>query len=92
MNLSYTLHALKQIDEAISYIEQRSPTGANNVAARFHEVISFLLEQPMAGIATSEKHVRRFAATPYPYCIFYRATKTELVIIRVRHTSRRSKP
>lgn len=91
MKLRYTPSALKQIDEAIGYIGQHSPDGAGHVAGRLNDIINMLLTQPMAGPATARDHIRRFVVTPYPYCIYYRFTKTDLIIIGLRHTSRRPK-
>jgi plasmid stabilization system protein ParE len=92
VKLRYTPSALKQIDDAIDYIGQQSPDGAVHVAKRLNDIINMLSAQPMAGPPTSRGNIRRFVVTPYPYCIYYRLTKTDLVIIGIRHTSRRPKP
>jgi plasmid stabilization system protein ParE len=42
------------------------------------------------GQATDLPGVRRLTLSPYPYLIFYRATESEVIVQRMRHTSRRA--
>lgn len=90
MKLRYTARALREIDEAIRYIGGASPQGAQSVARRIHDILMLLLDQPYAGAATKQKHTRRFVLKPYPYSIFYRVREDEIMILRFRHTSRKS--
>lgn len=89
VKLRYTSRALWEIDAAIGYLRQRSPSGADNVALRIHQIIGLLTERPLAGAATTRKLTRRFVVNPYPYCIFYRVHKDEIIILRFRHTARK---
>lgn len=89
MKLRYTAKALHEIDEAISYIGDHSPQGADNVAARIRGALTFLSEQPFAGSITP-RNTRRFFLKPYPYTVYYRVGVDEIVIQRFRHTSRKS--
>ena len=89
MKLRYTRTALRQIDEAISYVKVRSPRGAAHVAERAEAVLAVLLDHPNAGQATSRQGVRRVILTPYPYVIYYRVTAAEIVVMRFRHAARR---
>ncbi|WP_334506953.1 type II toxin-antitoxin system RelE/ParE family toxin [Bradyrhizobium sp. AZCC 1693] len=50
-----------------------------------------LAQHPYAGQATDLPGVRRLTLTPYPYLIFYRVTDSEVIVQRMRHTSRRSR-
>jgi toxin ParE1/3/4 len=77
------------LDEVLAYIEARSPQGARRVQARIQLIINLLLRHPHAGRLTSKGRLRRTAASPYPYLIFYRATENEIVIHGVRHSARR---
>jgi plasmid stabilization system protein ParE len=90
VKLRYTTRALREIDEAISYIGNHSPQGADNVAARIREALTFLSEQPFAGGVTSRKNTRRFFLKHYPYTVYYRVGADEIIIQRFRHTSRKS--
>ncbi|WP_349629727.1 type II toxin-antitoxin system RelE/ParE family toxin [Bradyrhizobium genosp. L] len=89
MNVRYTRRALAQIDRALSYIEERSPQGADRVRDRVSALAVLLHDQPYAGRATSRPGVRRLTATPYPYLIDYRVTPTEVIIMRFRHAARK---
>ncbi|BBK37910.1 hypothetical protein STAQ_29880 [Allostella sp. ATCC 35155] len=89
MKLRFTQTALRQIEQALSYIDARSPLGAGRVAQRTETVLAVLLDHPQAGQATSRQGVRRVVVTPYPYVIFYRVTPIEIVVQRFRHAARK---
>lgn len=89
MKLRFTRTALKQIEQALSYIAERSPSGARRVSDRISATVDLVKHYPHAGQATSRKHVRRIVLTPYPYVIFYRHTATEVVVMRFRHAARK---
>ena len=89
MNVRYTRRALTQIDDALSYIEARSPQGAAHVRDRIVALVSLLRERPYAGRTTSRPNVRRLPTNPYPYLIDYRVGVNEIVIMRFRHSARR---
>jgi plasmid stabilization system protein ParE len=72
----------------LDYIAARSPQGARRVQARIQTVIDLLLRHPQLGRPTNDPVIRRIAATPYPYVIFYEATGTEIIIHAVRHAAR----
>jgi toxin ParE1/3/4 len=89
VNVRYTRRALAQIDRALTYLEQRSPQGAAHVRDRIAALVELLQDHPHAGRQTSRANVRRIFTHPYPYLIDYRATSTEIIIMRFRHTARR---
>jgi plasmid stabilization system protein ParE len=89
VNVRYTRRALAQIDQALTYIESRSPQGAGHVRDRVVALIALLQDHPYAGRQTSRANVRRLPINPYPYLIDYRVTATEIVIMRFRHAARR---
>ena len=91
MKLRFTKTALCQIEQALYYIESRSPEGAARLAQRTETVIALLLDHPHLGRATSRQGVRRLVVTPYPYVIFYRVTAVEIVVQRFRHAARSSR-
>lgn len=89
MKIRLTKRSAQQIETILEFIRDSSPTGASNVAARLDAVLTLLKEQLGAGRQTDIPTVRRLAITPYPYVLFYRLTESEVVILRVLHTSRR---
>jgi plasmid stabilization system protein ParE len=89
VNVRYTRRALAQIDQALTYIESRSPQGADHVRDRIAALIALLQDHPYAGRQTSRANVRRLPINPHPYLIDYRVTANEIVIMRFRHAARR---
>jgi plasmid stabilization system protein ParE len=75
VKLRYTLPALADLDAVLNYITARSPQGARRVQARIQAIIDLLLLYPGIGSRTDDPAIRRMTARPYPYVIFYEATR-----------------
>ena len=88
MRLRVTRRVATQIAKALEYIEADSPQGANHVRERIQTLFRLLEQHPYAGQATDLPGVRRLTLSPYPYLIFYRVTDSEVIVQRMRHTSR----
>ena len=56
---------------------------------RIATLFRLLAEHPYAGQATDLPGVRRLYVSPYRYLIFHRVTDDEVIVQRLRHTSRR---
>lgn len=56
--------------------------------ARIQAVIDLLLQYPNAGQLTSKGRLRRVAAFPYPYLIFYQAAWNEIIVHGPHHSAR----
>jgi toxin ParE1/3/4 len=92
VRLRYQKRALQQIDQALGYIEARSPDGAARVEARLRAILTLIERQSFVGRKTSIPGVRRIVLTPYPYLIDYHVGDDEVVIQRFRHTDRKPLP
>jgi toxin ParE1/3/4 len=94
VKLRYTLRAAEELDQVLSYIDERSPQGAHHVRTRIETILDLIALHPHAGQLTNIRALRRVVAHPYPYLIFYTATDEEVVIHGVRHAARQppSKP
>lgn len=88
MKLRVTKRAVTQIEKALGYIEVESPQGASRLRERIRDIFLLLAQHPYAGQATDLPGVRRLFVSPYPYLIFYRVTGDEVIVQRMRHTSR----
>ena len=88
MRPRYTRPALADLGAVLDYIAASSPRGAMRVQARIRTVIDLLPNYPQLGRPTNDPAIRRIAATPYPYVIFYEANETEIIIHAVRHAAR----
>jgi plasmid stabilization system protein ParE len=88
LKLRYTLTALAELDEVLTYLSERSPLGAQSVRQRLHTMIGFVATHPHAGTELKGRGLRRIAALPYPYLVFYRVEGDEVIVIGVRHAAR----
>ncbi|WP_456762158.1 type II toxin-antitoxin system RelE/ParE family toxin [Bradyrhizobium sp. USDA 4011] len=89
VNVRYTQPALVQIDQALSYVEARSPQGQSTFTTASWILSRCCRNNPARGARQAVPGVRRLPATPYPYLIDYRVTPTEIIIMRFRHAARR---
>jgi plasmid stabilization system protein ParE len=89
VKVRYTLRAAEELDQVLSYIDERSPGGARHVKARIQAMLELIALHPSAGQLTSKRSLRRVVVYPYPYLIFYSASDDEVIIHGVRHAARR---
>lgn len=90
MSVRFTALSSRQIDKALSYIRERSPSGAESVSKRISEAIDLLGHQPRAGRKTTKPATRRLNLAPYPYVMLYRVTGDNVVVTRFLHSARKS--
>lgn len=89
MRLRYTAPAARGLDEVLDQIVAESPQGARHVQERIQAVTELLLRFPKIGKLTKRPGMRRIVVTPYPYLVFYREGRDEIVVHAVRHAARR---
>lgn len=89
MIVRFTASAQADIAKILAQIELESPTTTARVARRFHEVFDHLATFPEAGQRLNDQTTRRFVLNPFPYVIYYRVRRKDLMILRVRHAARR---
>jgi addiction module RelE/StbE family toxin len=90
MKVIFTSLALAELEEIMTFLRSRSPGGAAKVEARISQVLMMISEQPFGSQEIEGRPgIRRAPLVSYPYVIYYRVTKTEVEIIRVRHGVRR---
>jgi toxin ParE1/3/4 len=88
VKLRYTAPALADLNSILDYVSAHSPQGATRVQKRIRDIINLLLAYPDIGIRTDDPTIRRLTTSPYPYCVFYEATETEIIVHAVRHVAR----
>jgi plasmid stabilization system protein ParE len=89
MKLGYAPRAFRDLEGIATYLVQRSPSGTENVLSAIQASIDALIAFPeMAPVIDVTGH-RRLPILRYPYAIFYRIAGDELLILHIRHTSRR---
>ena len=92
MIVRYWADALADIDDILSYLHERRPSGARNVLHAIHLGNNEIAEQPRANRQTNDPDIRVKIMTRYRYNIFYSVENDFIDIIHVRHTSRRPWP
>lgn len=92
MRVRFTRRAIRQLDTILAHLAKHGPQGAASIAHRVSEIVRLLSEHPSIGRLTTRARIRRVALVPYPYVIDYRVDIGEVVILGIRHTSRRPLP
>lgn len=92
MIVRYRAQALADIAEIHGYLHERSPSGALNVLRAIYAGVQLIGEWPLGSPRTTDPGIRVKLVTRYRYRIFYRVTEDEVLILHIRHTSRRPWP
>ena len=90
MKLVYAPRALRDLEGIATYLVQRSPSGAENVLSAIKSSIETLTAFPEMAPAIDPAGHRRLPVLRYPYTVFYQIAGDELLILHIRHTSRRA--
>jgi toxin ParE1/3/4 len=88
MKVRFSQSALRELDEILAYLFERSPQVSSAVATRIQELTAVLAEFPALGHYTDEPGVRIVPLIRYPLLVFYTISENELVILNIRHSSR----
>jgi toxin ParE1/3/4 len=89
MNVVYAPRTLRDLESIAAYLVERNPAGAINVLGAIKSSIDTLSFFPQIGRLVDNAGHRRVPVLRYPYLIFYRVAGDELLILHIRHTSRR---
>ena len=89
MKLGYAPRALRDLESIAAFLAHRSPSGAKDVLAAIKSSIDALTAFPEMAPAVDNAGHRRLPVLRYPYAVFYRIAADELLILHIRHTSRR---
>jgi addiction module RelE/StbE family toxin len=89
MNVVYAPRALRDLESIAAYLRDRSPSGAANVLAAIRSSIETAGFFPQMARVIDDAGHRRLPVPRYPYVVFYRLAGDELLVLHIRHTSRR---
>jgi toxin ParE1/3/4 len=89
MNVVYAPRTLRDLDGIAAYLAERDPTAVPKVLGAIKSSIDTLSFFPQIGRLVDNAGHRRVPVVRYPYVIFYRIAGDDLLILHVRHTSRR---
>ncbi len=88
MQVVWTATALNGLLRTYDYLSDFNPSAATHVVRTLREAGESLAHFPYRGRPVPGTTMRE-VVTAYPYLIRYRVTGDKLVILRIRHTSRR---
>lgn|ERR1700683_3359003 len=89
MNVVYSPRAMRDLQGISAYLVERNPATAVNVLGAIKSSIETLSFFPQIGRLVDDVGHRRLPVLRYPYLIYYRVAEDELLILHIRHTSRR---
>ena len=78
---------LKEIRDFL--LEHASEAAANKVRDHLRGRIARLAKTPSIGVGTSDPDVRILSPAKYPYRIYFSVRGDTIVILHIRHTSRK---
>ena len=88
MIVRYTPRASGDLDNILTYLDERSSEGAKHVHYSIRRVVELIGEYPYAGRTTGEQNTRVLPAGRYPFLIYWSIEAGEVWILHLRHTSR----
>ena len=89
MNVVFAPRALRDLKSIGAYLAERNPGDAARVLGAIKSSIDTLSFFPQIGRLVDSAGHRRIPVLRYPYVIFYRVAGDELLILHIRHMSRR---
>jgi addiction module RelE/StbE family toxin len=90
MKVRYTARAFAEREEIFSYINDRNPNAARRIIGRIIGRIRALELNPYSGRRTDRGDLYTFWVAATTYRVYYRIDGDEVIIVHIRHTSRRS--
>ncbi|OGG74032.1 hypothetical protein A3A40_01740 [Candidatus Kaiserbacteria bacterium RIFCSPLOWO2_01_FULL_54_20] len=88
MKLRLIPQATQDLHDIRAYLVPHSSSGAEHVRLAIESTIDLLALFPGIARNTDIEDVRVILVTSYPYLVYHRLTKKEVVVIHVRHSSR----
>jgi len=89
VRLRYTRRAREDIERIFAYIDTHSPAGAVSVKRALKRAIETIGALSASGQASGWKDARQRPANPYPYIVYWIVEHDEILILHIRHASRR---
>jgi toxin ParE1/3/4 len=88
VRLRFSPQAYADVADIYEYISKFSPRAATAVASQIRATSLLLAEYPDLGRETDIPGVRVLPTARYPYLVYHRVQRDELMIIHVRHGRR----
>ena len=88
MKVRIAPRASREVDAILDYLASEFPSARTGFAARLDEVLVGIAEFPWTGRSTNRANIRFANASPYPYLVFYRVSRSMVEVVAVRHGAR----
>jgi toxin ParE1/3/4 len=88
VRLRFSRRASADIADIHTYIARHNPRAATAVTAQIHLTSQLLARYPALGRETDIPSVRVFSTARYPYLVYHKVQRGELIVIHVRHGRR----
>jgi toxin ParE1/3/4 len=90
MRVRYTARALAELDAILADLAAKNPIAAARFEQRIRQIAERIGRFPEGFQEVAQRPgVRRVPLVRYPYLIFYKAYRDEVVILRVVHGARK---
>ena len=80
--------AEQDLDEALSYLDERSPAAADRLATGIDDACQRLATQPGVGRMRDDLSPGLRTVVVEKYLIFFRVTDDEVIVVRILHAAR----
>ena len=88
MKFRLTVAAAADVQSISAYLSAESPTARLGFEARLAQVFLNIREYPLTGRLTDRPQIRIVNTHPYPYIIYYRVGRMEILVVRILHGAR----
>lgn len=89
MHIRWLRRALRNLEQAHSYIQKDNPEAAQELILRIQAAVSQLENYPFIGRLGRVEGTRELIIPNTPYIVIYRIKEESVEILRVLHTSKR---
>jgi plasmid stabilization system protein ParE len=76
------------LTKILTYLEERSPRGAQNVKNAIKRTIDTIGQNPSIGYPTGRGATRGAPVSRYPYIVYWTVEAEEVRVIHIRHGAR----
>jgi plasmid stabilization system protein ParE len=92
MKVRYTVTALAEIEDILSYVAKENVSAALRLSVTILAAIDRIAEFPRSAAETDVPGVRMVPLLPYRYLIFFSVVEDVLIVRNVRHSARQEWP
>ncbi len=88
MRRRLTARAYRDLDNILTYIEERNPQAAVTIAERIEQTLDLIGEMPLVGRKSARPGTREFPVSRTPLLVIYKVTGDTIEVLTIFHTSR----